>query len=170
MNILYKTISGSRLYGTAHPNSDWDYYTVVDRVPKKKAKYHTHSIIDGLDSNVLDFGTWILECQAGVPQALEAMFSRRPEFDRLSEFRAAFRGGTETRAYTGMMKTMCMEHPDSFKHRRHQLRLGLNLQDLRETGRFNPTMSNHEIAWASNFAMENDMAECYAMGQALAGF
>jgi predicted nucleotidyltransferase len=164
VKILFKTISGSRLYGLAHENSDWDYYTVVDRVEKKKAAYHTHTIVDGLDSQVVDFGTWVNDCQRGVPQALEAMFSQKAEYDEIPEFRASFKGGTEYYAYRSIMKVIKFEHPDSFKHRRHMLRLGLNLRDLREHGRFNPTLSPETIRLISDFAEVEDMNTCYLWG------
>lgn len=168
MKVLFKTIAGSRLYGLAHEGSDWDYYTVVDRVAKKKAAYHTHSIIDGVDSQVLDFGTWINDCQKGIPQALEAMFSQKAEVDLIPEFRAGFKAGTNYDAYRGMMKTLSVEHAESFKHRRHILRLGLNLSDLLSHGRFNPTLAEYEINFVNYFAENHNMDACYEHAKMLA--
>jgi predicted nucleotidyltransferase len=168
MKILYKTIAGSRLYGLAHEASDWDYYTVVDRVVKKKAAYHTHTIIDGVDSQVVDFGTWVNDCQRGVPQALEAMFSQKAEVDTIPEFRASFKAGTEYYAYNSIMKVMKFEHADSFKHRRHMIRLGLNLDDLRRYGRFNPTLEPWMVRFSTEFANTHTMEECYIYAQLVA--
>lgn len=152
MDVLFKTIHGSRLYGLAHDNSDWDYYTVIDKVKQKKARYATHSIVDGVDSNVVDFGTWVDLCQRGVPQALEAMFSTKAEVDRISEFRSAFMAGTNYDGYLGIMKHMYYEHPDSFKHKRHLLRLALNMKSLRKYGRFDPTLNRPQIALINSLA------------------
>lgn len=168
MKVLFKTIAGSRLYGLAHEDSDWDYYTVVDRVAKRKPAYHTHSIVDGLDSTVVDFGTWVNDCQKGVPQALEAMFSQKAEYDEIAEFRAAFVGGREYYAYNSVMKVMKFEHADSFKHRRHMLRLGINLSDLRMFGRFNPTLSRDVIDLISAHAEIDDMETCYESAKRVA--
>ena len=123
MKILYRTIAGSRLYGLEHADSDWDWYTVVDRVQKKKASYHSHSIVDGLDSTVVDFGTWMVDCQTGVPQALEAMFSTKPDVDELAHLRAAFKAGTKYDVYLGIMKRMALTPKwDDYKHKRHLVR------------------------------------------------
>lgn len=161
MKILFRTVTGSRLYGLHHEGSDWDYYTVVDRVVKKKASYHTHSIVDGLDSNVLDFGTWVNECQAGTPQALEAMFSTKAEVDLIPEFRSQFRGGTNYKKYLSTMKALVLDNPDSFKHKRHSLRLAINLADLKSYGRFNPTLTERQIKFV-NIMAENHSAEFLA--------
>jgi len=161
MKILYKTIHGSRLYGLAHEGSDWDYYTVVDRVEKKKAAFHTHTIVDGVDSQVVDFGTWVNDCQRGVPQALEAMFSTKPVVDHIAEFRAGFRAGTNDYAYRSVMKRMSFEHEDSFKHRRHMLRLGINLAELGARRRCWPTLDPLTIKFVNAYAKTHDMAACY---------
>lgn len=152
MHILFKTIAGSRLYGLAHEGSDWDYYTVIDKPEIKKARYATHSIVDGLDSVVVDFGTWVGLCQKGSPMALEAMFSQKAEIDKIAEFRNQFVAGTNYDAYLGVMKVMRYKYPESFKHKRHILRLAFNLQDLMETGRFNPTLDPVDIELINSLA------------------
>lgn len=152
MNILFKTIHGSRLYGLAHEDSDYDYYTVVDRVLKKKAKFSTHTIVDGTDSVVVDFGTWVDLCTKGVPQALEAMFSTKAEIDHIPEFRSSFHTGSRDvwDRYSRTIKSFIMQ--DDFKHKRHGLRLALNLKDLREYGRFNPTLTPVQIELINSLA------------------
>lgn len=148
--VLFKTVHGSRLYGLSHEDSDWDYYTVVDRVKKNKAKYATHKIIDDVDSVVVDFGTWMGLCQKGVPQALEAMFSQQPIVDNLSEFRANFVAGTNYDAYLRTIKALAFE--DDFKHKRHAIRLAIEMREMREKGRFNPTLSPVDIDLANSLA------------------
>lgn len=167
MKILFKTVHGSRLYGLHHEHSDWDYYTVVDRVEKKKAAYSTHEIIDGVDSVVVDFGTWINSCQKGVPQALEAMFSQKAEIDLIPEFRAAFTSGRDFSAYRRTINHMCDIH-DDFKHKRHMLRLALNLRSLRQSGRFNPTLNEGQVKGISMGAERWSAEECLDFSQRLA--
>lgn len=141
-SVLFKTIHGSRLYGLSHENSDYDFYTVVDKVKTAKAKYSTHKIVDNEDSVVVDFGTWVNFCTRGVPQALEAMFATDPfvQKDKVADFRAGFRVGTDEvlDRYLRTIKSFALQ--DDFKHKRHALRLALNMRSLREHGRFNPTL------------------------------
>lgn len=152
MNILFKTVHGSRLYGLSHDDSDYDYYTVVDRVVKRKASYSTQTIGDGVDSVVVDFGTWVNLCTKGVPQALEAMFSSKAEVDKISHLRAGFRVGSDQvyDRYTRTIKSFAMQ--DDFKHKRHSLRLALNLRDIRQYGRFNPTLSPVDVEMINSIA------------------
>ncbi len=168
MNILFKTIHGSRLYGLDHEGSDWDYYTVVDKVKNKRAKYSTHTIVDGLDSVVVDFGTWVDLCQKGVPQALEAMFSQKADIDHVADFRAAFRGGRGAEA-TYMRTINAMSGlEDDYKRRRHVLRLGLNANELISTGRFNPTLNPEMVKFISQMAKYLDMDACKNLAHRLA--
>jgi hypothetical protein len=146
MEILFKTIHGSHLYGLAHENSDTDYYTVVSKVKTARAKYNKHSIIDGIDSTVIDFGTWVEQCKSGVPQALEAMFSEKAEIDEIESFRHGFRVGTQVwDRYLRTIKSFALHEDNLFKKKRHALRLACNFQHIRRYGRFNPTLSNSVI-------------------------
>jgi len=164
--LLFKTPSGSRLYGLGHEDSDYDYYAVVDRVKKKKAKFSVHLIVGAVDTTTVDFGTWVNQCQAGVPLALEAMFSQQAIVDEISDFRNSFVAGTDYSKYLGVMKAMRYEHEDSFKHKRHILRLALNMKGLRERGRFNPTLNRVEIELINSLAklpMENVYNDALAL-------
>jgi len=169
VKILYRTIAGSRLYGLEHADSDWDYYTVIDRVPKSKAAYHAHTIVDGIDTTVVDFGTWIADCQANVPQALEAMFSTKADFDQLAFFRSQFRAGTNYDVYYGIMKRMALTPKwDDFKHRRHIMRLALCIRSMRDSGRFDPTLTESQIEfvnWWGNRPMENTYRAALALSR-----
>lgn len=148
--MLYKTVHGSHLYGLAHAESDNDFYVVVETQPKKKAKYAKHSVVDGVDVTTLDFGTWVNQCQAGVPQALEAMFSHYPLFeaDGVKEFRNSFRVGPGMRDRYYRTIDNFLAEPD-FKRNRHALRLALNLRDGLRYGRFNPTLSPRAKVWVT---------------------
>lgn len=144
MEVLFKTVHGSRLYGLAHENSDHDFYTVVSKVRTAKAKYARQTIVDGVDSMVVDFGTWLRQCEMGVPQALEAMFSEQALVDKIEEFRLGYRVGTEVWSrYLRTIKSFALnEETDEkfkFKKKRHALRLSFNLNELSRYGRFNPT-------------------------------
>lgn len=143
MEVLFKTPHGSRLYGMAHESSDEDWYTVVVKPPTKKKRYSTHKIVDNDDSVVVDFGTWLELCRKGVPQALEAMFSGMAVTDKVPALRAGFRVGTEV--YDTYLRTIkSFAYGEGYKQRRHALRLALNLRDIREYGRFEPTLTAQE--------------------------
>lgn len=153
-NVLFKTVHGSRLYGLSHADSDYDYYTVVDKVKTNKAKYATHRIVGDVDSIVVDFGTWIGQCTRGVPQALEAMFAggEFAQVDKLKAFRSGFKVGTDEvlSRYLRTIKAFIFE--DDYKHKRHGLRLALNMNSLRAHGRFNPTLSPLQAELISELA------------------
>lgn len=166
MEVLFKTIHGSRLYGLSHPKSDWDFYTVVDRQKTNKKKYATHTIIDGQDSMVVDFGTWINMCQHGTPQALEAMFSQHPIYDDIADFRRNFKVGTTViETYLRTMKTFVLTQ--EYKSKRHSLRLALNAADIARYGRFNPSLSPNEKDFISDYA-HKDIDCVYAMAMNIA--
>lgn len=166
---LFTTIHGSRLYGLAHEHSDEDYYTVIETVPKKRAKYARQSIIGVEDTMTVDFGTWMEMCRSGVPQALEAMFSHDPfvMYDSIREFRDSFRistGASERYIRTITSFTMTQDA----KRKRHGLRLALNMYDFTRNGRFNPTMTPNEVDWATEYAKKDcDVVYATAMNIAL---
>jgi predicted nucleotidyltransferase len=158
--VLFKTVHGSRLYGLSHAGSDEDFYTVVTKTPvddrynrQTKARYAKQKITGSEDSFVVDFGTWIEMCKSGVPQALEAMFSQMPIEDRIGEFRASFRTGPVVMdKYLKTIKSFALAEDDTIKKRRHALRLALNMRELAETGRFNPTLSQEDANWITSMS------------------
>lgn len=146
MEVLFKTVHGSRLYGLHHANSDHDFYTVVSKVKTVKAKYARQTIIDGVDSTVVDFGTWLHQCEIGVPQALEAMFSTQALEDRISAFRQGYVAGTGVwERYLRTIKSFALDEENIYKKKRHALRLACNFQDMRRWGRFNPTLVQDDV-------------------------
>lgn len=161
MDVLFRTIHGSRLYNLHHAESDYDYYTVVDKVKNKKARYATHKIVDGVDSVVVDLGTFMGLVDKGVPQALEACFSQCAEIDRIEDLRKGVHAGSAVwGTYLRTIKSFALQ--DDFKHRRHALRLALNLRDLRRYGRFNPSLTEEQIEMISSMA-RTDSAYEFAM-------
>lgn len=153
-HVLFRTEHGSRLYGLSHADSDYDYYTVVDKVKTAKAHYSTHKIVDKLDSVVVDFGTFLDNCRKGVPQALEAMFASEEHvlLDEIGPLRAGYRVGSDEvwDRYLRTIKSFALE--DTFKHKRHALRLALNLKDLMASGRFDPTLDAVSIELVNELA------------------
>jgi predicted nucleotidyltransferase len=168
VDILFKTIHGSRLYGMSHEGSDYDYYTVVDKVKSARAKYSRQTIIDDQDSVVVDFGTWVDQCKVGVPQALEAMFSQMAVEDKLTEFRTSFYAGTTTHErYLRTITSFVYATKDVYKRKRHALRLAYNFVDLKRYGRFNPTLAKDRFESISLKAYQ-DQDSVYAFAMALA--
>jgi hypothetical protein len=156
---LFKTVHGSRLYGLAHAGSDEDFYTVVTKKPvptgrQVKARYAKQKISGDEDSMVVDFGTWVEMCRSGVPQALEAMFSDMAiGDDRIKDFRAGFRVGTEVyERYFRTIKSFALAEDEGIKKRRHALRLALNLNEMARKGRFNPTLSADDARYITDMA------------------
>lgn len=159
MDILFKTIHGSRLYGFSTDTSDYDYYTVVAKKVRHnnkqyRARYAKQKIIGDQDSMVIDFGTWMEQCKHGVPQALEAMFSTAPVGeDRIADFRRSFVCGKGVyNTYLRTIKSFALSEDDGIKKRRHALRLALNMREITERGRFNPTLSAEDARWITDMA------------------
>lgn len=153
MDVLFKTVHGSHLYGLSHAGSDEDFYTVVSKVKTNKAKYSRQTIVDGIDTTVVDVGTWLRYCEMGVPQALEAMFSDMPVVDHLAPLRAQYTVGTGVYdRYLRTIKSFALDEENSFKKKRHALRLALNFQEMRGRGRFNPTLTPEQKSFVSIFA------------------
>lgn len=167
MDVLFKTVHGSHLYGLAHADSDNDYYTVVDKVKNKRARYAKQKIsADGEDSMVVDFGTWMGMLQSGVPQACEAVFSQMPLVDRLGPFRDSFRLGTgANERYLRTITSFTMTQDN--KRKRHGLRLALNMHDFTRAGRFNPTLTPNEVDYVTEEA-KKDCDAVYAKAMTIA--
>lgn len=145
---LFRTVHGSHLYGLAHAGSDHDTYEVVTRLPYvahngSRSKYARQTIQGSEDRFVIDLSTFMAQCDRGVPQALEAMFSTVADVDHIAELRAGYRAGGEVVArYLRTIKAF-YNHGDA-KRRRHAARLAQNLQDIRQYGRFNPKVYSVE--------------------------
>lgn len=171
MEVLFKTVHGSRLYGLSNDNSDYDFYTVVSKVKTARAKYARQSIIDGVDSVVIDFGTWLGQCQAGVPQALEAMFSNQTVgIDQLEGFRLGYMAGTQCwERYLRTIKSFALDEENTFKKKRHALRLAINFQDMRRYGRFNPTLVQDDVD-AINESAKYDPQQVYDLALGIAWY
>lgn len=144
---MLETVHGSRLYGTNHEASDFDYYRVI-------CSGRTQQKIEGdEDTTTVQLHDFIRQVSVGVPQALEALWSPvktvdpswkyffnslHPGYgetiDRYNRTIANFMGW---RKGGGRGRT----REPSNKTRLHALRLMHNLQDYLESGSFNPRLS-----------------------------
>ena len=153
--LLFRTVHGSRLYGTNHENSDWDYWEVYSNKVPSPAKWIKQKI-EGKDDRVrLNLSTFTLYAYRSSHQVLEAMFSDRAEVDELTAFRNSFRLNTYTFVplYKRTIKSFVFN--EDRKSKMHAARLCFNLMDGLEYGRFNPTMSGRRL----RFLQEADVRD-----------
>ena len=158
MEVLFKTQHGSKLYGLDTPESDDDWFTVMSKKGvtnnHTRKRYARQSIVEGVDSTVVDFSTWLAGCLKGVPQYLEAMYSQEPEYDLITDFRNSFRVSHQVyETYFRTIKSFALQ--EGYKHKRHALRLALNLQDIGRYGRFNPRLTDEQRDYISDMATKS---------------
>lgn len=166
METMLFTPHGSHLYGLAHAGSDEDYYTVV---PSSTSRKNRQRIRGNLDTLVVTLSSFRMQCDDGVPQALEALFSPLADPGPLSAFRNAYlpdTGKTVTR-YLRVMKHFALS--EDFKSRRHAFRVATNLNDLLATGRFNPMLTPAQRDFVTDAAGRDDYLEVL-MQYSRAGF
>ena len=151
MEVLFKTPHGSRLYGLHNVSSDYDWYTVVSENPTRRKRYARQTIVDQTDSFVVDIGTWLQMVSDGVPQACEALMSRVPVVDKITELRESYvLPPSISERYLRTIKSFALS--EEFKSKRHAVRLGFNLHDALHSGRFNPTLSERDVSFANTMA------------------
>lgn len=148
--ILY-TVHGSRLSGLARPDSDYDYYTVVDH---GKSHQKIFGQTDNLTVVIDDFLRLVAE---GEPQALTALWSPLAEIDpNWAPLLCGLHPDTvsATRKFAGAITAFSagihrsVERYDDLeiKARQHMIRLSLLLGDLLAEGRYNPQLSQDRIS------------------------
>jgi hypothetical protein len=160
MKLLLGTVHGSRLYGLSHPGSDYDWFDVYGW-EKGKAR---QKIAGEQDRTRTSYDRFMRGCEKGVPQFLEAMFSQQAHHDEMPFDRNLYYhpGLTNVRdVYQRTIKAFWMEgtEQDSFKLRRHSMRLVLNLRSMQESGRFNPTLTPEQVLWVNHHATLPEMTE-----------
>ena len=161
-HVVLETLSGSRLYGLETPSSDWDYYRVILDPELKKTD---HSITeDGeFDNLTSDFNRFQELVFTGTHQALEALWSPIKVVDpNYLPFFEALRPNINmaTEKYYKAIKHVGQSHGKKnlkfseipYKHKRHALRLALNLGDLWEYGKFNPRLSEDRVSFVNTVA------------------
>lgn len=141
--LLLRTVHGSRLYGLAHENSDYDWYFVYD-VELNRGNQSVHG---DYDETVVPVRLFMEQLAEGMPKALEAFFSPFAERSPvLQELHRSYRVGA-TAAIRGTRRVMRAYARDTgFKNQRHALRSTLQLRDMMEYGRFNPVLTPERIA------------------------
>lgn len=149
--MLLFTPHGSTLYGLAHENSDKDFYLVTsNNAQRTRQRLH-----DEIDLVVVGLSKFLQQCDAGVPQALEAMFSGFSMSTGFDAYRAGYRVNTAHMAKT-YRRTMRNFAQENFKRRRHAFRLAFNLGDALTYGRFNPTLTHEQQEYATWAAGEDN--------------
>lgn len=137
--MILETIHGSHLYGLNHPDSDRDVFRVVESQSRT-----THVIRGEEDITQMPFDRFLENVFHGSPQSCEALFSPLATIDPMYEpFLRAIRvtGDDVFQRYRRTIKAFSY---GTDKQKRHAMRLGFNLADLRKYGRFNPTLTNDQ--------------------------
>lgn len=82
-DVIFATVHGSYLYGTAHAESDLDFYVVVEGGESKKEIFGTQNgyVIDVSQKPVEDF---VRLLQEGTHEAVEALYSPYSVWDESS--------------------------------------------------------------------------------------
>lgn len=168
-DVLFQTVAGSRLYGLARPESDYDAFTVVSeaRDPNEttRARKVFHEMVtlpDGTvaDSFMVGLTAYLQLADEGVPSALESMFAPPTEVDTFAAYRRAFvvnphrmrdtyRRAIRDHGLRGLGHTTkrapgLTDATGARKVRMHAVRLSLNLATAMQHGRFNPVLTDTE--------------------------
>lgn len=137
--ILYRTIVGSRLYGTNRPDSDYDWLEVHSSMRSRPRQ-----VIQGDDDTIkVTLSTFMTLASEGRHQYLEAMFSPKTEIDMFYDMRRNF--------YPDTAKTVNLYRRTIYKFGDHKmrkrdkamqtaLRMTYNLEEFLEKGRFSPVL------------------------------
>lgn len=164
--LLFRTIHGSRLYGLANEDSDYDYWEVYSNKIPSPAKDIQQKIAGKSDVVKMNLSTFMLYANRSSHQVLDCMFSTKVEFDLLSDFRNNFYINTATFVplYERTIKAFGMRNESDgepkyvLKSKRHALRMYYQLQDGLEHGRFNPTLTEERAQFLLN-ASESVLTE-----------
>lgn len=140
MTTILETIHGSHLYGLNHSDSDLDYFRVVD-TSRSRAK---HKVTEELDYVEVPFDRFMENVFNGSHQSCEALFSPVATVD--PRYQALFNAirVTGADAFARYRRTIRAFSYGTMKQRRHAVRLGFNLRDLRLSGRFNPQLTDDQ--------------------------
>lgn len=143
--LLLRTVVGSHLYGLSHAESDYDILEVHGWGKFKT----TQTIVENNDCIVVCYSKFMEMCDKGVPQMLEAMFSRKATVDNMPFNRLRYRPNMANvrEVYRRTIKNFMLTgaEENDIKRIRHAHRLTMNLEEMMETGSFNPTLSEAQI-------------------------
>lgn len=155
--VLFKTIHGSKLYGLANAGSDDDFYVITPTRYTSRQINAKQTIQGTNDVTAVDFSSFVKLVNNGVPQALEAMFSRKAKSDFFEDYRQAYYASDPQVIHTYMRTIKAFSlSSGNYKRRRHALRLCINLEELLYSGRFNPTLSKANAIRISRIAFKED--------------
>lgn len=140
--LLYRTIAGSRLYGTHREDSDFDYIEVYSSM-----RTRPRQTISGEDDTTrMSLSTFVMMASSGRHQVLEAMFAPQAEVDLFYDMRKSFYPDT---AQTVNLYRRTIEAFGNRNSRKREksiktaLRMSYNLEELLERGRFDPVLDPH---------------------------
>ena len=142
--ILLETVHGSRLYGLATPESDFDSFKVIADNPTRRGKYARQATDGTYDQIVCDLSTFVQYASKGVPQYLEAMWSPIATVDEIPEMRWSFRPDFYTTVYTYEKLINREWNEPGLKAKTRAYRWLINLLDFNEYGIFNPILSDDQ--------------------------
>lgn len=179
---ILRTVHGSHLYGLAHAESDYDTYEVFIGTPEgsktarwgmdsQKTKEFAHQSVDAQKNDVtlVHLSKFAEMVSAGVPLALEALFSQQSESaPEYQAFFSSIRVSPHAARFTyrelifnfahnlGGRRTKSFDTPaNRFKCARHALRLSLNLNDLVRSGSFDPALTEHQKDYVNTIAAQH---------------
>lgn len=133
---ILETIHGSRLYGLARTVSDADTFRVV--AYRRRPLVGTDGYNDTSEFGLKDFLTNVFN---GSHQSCEALWSPYATIDPTwTPYLQSIRV-TGADAFARYRRTIHSFSYGDLKKRRHAVRLGYNLADLRRYGRFNPVLT-----------------------------
>lgn len=159
--LLYRTIVGSRLYGTHREDSDFDYIEVYSSMRTRPRQ----TITDEKDTIKVNLSTFMTLAGEGRHQYLEAAFAPRTETDMFYDMRRSFYPDT---AKTVNLYRRTINNFGNHKARKKDkamqtaLRLTYNLEEFLDRGRFNPVLSDDlaqlipSLSWADACDLTND--------------
>lgn len=150
MELLMRTLHGSKLYGLAHANSDNDTFEVW-------AGRRTRQTVQGAEDVLrVSYDDFLKGVSKGVPQYLEALYSPCKTVDSLSHLDLHPSYWTTVRTYLRRIKSFWKGAglgEDGFRKRRHSARLAWNLQEFMEHGYFNPVLDDEGREWCEQYAL-----------------
>lgn len=137
--VLLSTLTGSRLYGLHHANSDWDHYAVVLDDVKSK-----HKVVGEEDVALHSLRTFTSQVARGVPQALEALWSPVAYVDPVwRPYLASLRPNYYEARYRHLSDQAVNVAPE--KLRQKHSRLSLNMMSLAAYGWYNPVLEDWRL-------------------------
>jgi hypothetical protein len=139
MTTILETVHGSHLYGLNHSGSDRDFFRVVTGSGNTK-----HTITGENDITQMPFDRFMANIFSGSHQSCEALFSPLATID--PRYDPLFKGirVTGSDVFAKYRRTIRAFSYGTMKQRRHAVRLGFNLADLRRDGRFNPVLTEDQ--------------------------